>query len=65
MISFVGSDSIFAWQGYLYAVGMFVVTMTRTLILQQYWDMCFRTGMRLRTTATGAIYRKVRSVEIL
>uniref|UniRef100_A0A8B9CTD7 Multidrug resistance-associated protein 1 n=1 Tax=Anser brachyrhynchus TaxID=132585 RepID=A0A8B9CTD7_9AVES len=46
------------WQGYFYTGLLFVCACLQTLILHQYFHICFVTGMRLKTAIVGVIYRK-------
>uniref|UniRef100_A0A4W5R9V2 ABC-type glutathione-S-conjugate transporter n=1 Tax=Hucho hucho TaxID=62062 RepID=A0A4W5R9V2_9TELE len=46
------------WWGYALAFLMFFTALLQTLILHQHFQYCFVTGMRLRTSIIGAIYRK-------
>ena len=50
----------YSWHGYVLAVVMFVTAVTRTLVGQNFWFLCYVIGMRLRTAMTGIVYRKVR-----
>ena len=63
LISFVGSSSHerdeYAWHGYVYVAAMFFVASLRTVVLQQYWHICFYTGQQLRSAMVGIVYRKV------
>lgn len=63
LITFVGSASVmrdvYVWHGYVYVAGLFIVASLRTVILQQYWHMCFYTGQQLRSAMIGVVYRKV------
>jgi multidrug resistance-associated protein (MRP) len=62
LISFVGSTSTgrdqYIWHGYIFVVAMFVISMLRTIVMQQYWHVCFVTGQRMRSAMIGLIYRK-------
>ncbi|XP_076820993.1 multidrug resistance-associated protein 1-like isoform X2 [Clavelina lepadiformis] len=57
LISFASSDSP-QWQGYFLAVGLFVIAIVQSVILQQYFHICFTVGMRLRSAIVAAIYQK-------
>ncbi|MGH0130137.1 UNVERIFIED_CONTAM: hypothetical protein FKN15_041188 [Acipenser sinensis] len=59
LILFVKDSSAPYWQGFFYTVLLFVCACLQTLILQKYFHVCFVTGMRLRTSIVGAVYRKV------
>ncbi|XP_021267681.1 multidrug resistance-associated protein 1 isoform X4 [Numida meleagris] len=58
LINFVNDKSAPDWQGYFYTGLMFVCACLQTLILHQYFHICFVTGMRLKTAIVGVIYRK-------
>ncbi|KAH7902881.1 hypothetical protein BJ138DRAFT_1021414, partial [Hygrophoropsis aurantiaca] len=45
-------------EGFSVAIIMFVASMTQTLILHQYFQRCFETGMRVRAGLVTAIYKK-------
>uniref|UniRef100_A0A182IP70 ABC-type glutathione-S-conjugate transporter n=1 Tax=Anopheles atroparvus TaxID=41427 RepID=A0A182IP70_ANOAO len=57
IIGFVGSDEPM-WKGLLYAITLFVVAGTQTLLLGQYFNRMFFVGLRIRTALISAIYRK-------
>lgn len=58
LIHFVKDPSAPAWWGFSIAALMFLSSVTQTLILHQHFQYCFVTGMRLRSSITGIIYRK-------
>ncbi|XP_076017009.1 ATP-binding cassette sub-family C member 2 [Genypterus blacodes] len=58
MMSFTRDPSSFVWEGYLYAVLLFVVAMLQSLFLQQYFQKCFVLGMKVRTAIMAAVYKK-------
>uniref|UniRef100_A0A663EVE8 Multidrug resistance-associated protein 1 n=1 Tax=Aquila chrysaetos chrysaetos TaxID=223781 RepID=A0A663EVE8_AQUCH len=58
LINFVNNKAAPNWQGYFYTVLLFVCACLQTLILHQYFHICFVTGMRLKTAIVGVIYRK-------
>ncbi|XP_066054315.1 multidrug resistance-associated protein 1 isoform X3 [Chamaea fasciata] len=58
LLDFVGNKAAPKWQGYFYTVLLFVCSCLQTLILHQYFHICFVTGMRLKTAVVGVIYRK-------
>ncbi|POI35376.1 hypothetical protein CIB84_000873, partial [Bambusicola thoracicus] len=58
LINFVNDKSAPNWQGYFYTGLLFVCACLQTLILHQYFHICFVTGMRLKTAIVGVIYRK-------
>uniref|UniRef100_A0A803XV25 Multidrug resistance-associated protein 1 n=1 Tax=Meleagris gallopavo TaxID=9103 RepID=A0A803XV25_MELGA len=64
LINFVNNKSAPNWQGYFYTGLLFVCACLQTLILHQYFHICFVTGMRLKTAIVGVIYRKVSALVI-
>ncbi|NXQ53258.1 MRP1 protein, partial [Anthoscopus minutus] len=58
LLDFVNNKAAPTWQGYFYTVLLFVCACLQTLILHQYFHICFVTGMRLKTAIVGVIYRK-------
>ncbi|KFP30660.1 Multidrug resistance-associated protein 1, partial [Colius striatus] len=58
LINFVNDEAAPNWHGYFYTGLLFVCACLQTLILHQYFHICFVTGMRLKTAIVGVIYRK-------
>ncbi|NXN11515.1 MRP1 protein, partial [Indicator maculatus] len=58
LINFVNNKAAPNWQGYFYTGLLFVSACLQTLILHQYFHICFVTGMRVKTAIVGVIYRK-------
>uniref|UniRef100_A0A673W799 Canalicular multispecific organic anion transporter 2-like n=1 Tax=Salmo trutta TaxID=8032 RepID=A0A673W799_SALTR len=58
LILFTKQKEAPTWWGYALAFLMFFTAFLQTLILHQHFQYCFVTGMRLRTSIIGAIYRK-------
>ncbi|XP_012587108.1 PREDICTED: multidrug resistance-associated protein 1 [Condylura cristata] len=58
LINFVTDKSAPAWQGYFYTALLFVSACLQTLVLHQYFHICFVSGMRVKTAVIGAVYRK-------
>uniref|UniRef100_UPI00358F56A6 multidrug resistance-associated protein 1-like isoform X1 n=1 Tax=Myxine glutinosa TaxID=7769 RepID=UPI00358F56A6 len=58
LIGFVQAKDSPAWQGYTLSLLLFCTAFTQTLLLHQYFHICFTTGMRLKTAIVGTIYRK-------
>ncbi|NXQ50905.1 MRP1 protein, partial [Catharus fuscescens] len=58
LLNFVNSKGAPNWHGYFYTALLFVCACLQTLILHQYFHICFVTGMRLKTAIVGVIYRK-------
>jgi len=46
------------WQGYFLAVMMLLVACVKSVVINQYFHVCFLTGMRLRSAVISAVYRK-------
>ena len=44
--------------GYKYALIMFVAALFQSLCLRNYFYLCFRTGMRLRSSCVTMVYNK-------
>uniref|UniRef100_A0A4W3HUW2 Multidrug resistance-associated protein 1 n=1 Tax=Callorhinchus milii TaxID=7868 RepID=A0A4W3HUW2_CALMI len=58
LLGFVNNHFAPVWQGYFYAILLFICAFVQTLFLHQYFHICFVTGMRLKTAIIGAVYRK-------
>ncbi|XP_072416269.1 multidrug resistance-associated protein 1 isoform X2 [Chiloscyllium punctatum] len=58
LLQFINNDKAPSWQGYFYVVLLFLCAFIQTLFLHQYFQICFVTGMRLKTAIIGAVYRK-------
>ncbi|NXC90811.1 MRP1 protein, partial [Cercotrichas coryphoeus] len=58
LLNFVDDRAAPNWHGYFYTALLFVSACLQTLILHQYFHICFVTGMRLKTAIVGVIYRK-------
>ncbi|XP_072298433.1 multidrug resistance-associated protein 1 [Eucyclogobius newberryi] len=58
LISFINSSNSPLWHGFFYTGLLFVCNCVQSLILQQYFHVCFVSGMRVRTAIIGAVYRK-------
>ncbi|XP_043945091.1 multidrug resistance-associated protein 1-like [Protopterus annectens] len=59
LLNFMKDSRVPVWQGYVYAVLIFLFACVQTLLVHQYMYMCFVVGIRLRAAITGLIYRKV------
>lgn len=59
LISFVNDKQAPNWQGYFYTALLFISACIQTLMLHQYFHICFVSGMRIKTAVIGAVYRKV------
>jgi hypothetical protein len=59
LINFVNDTQAPDWQGYFYTALLFISACLQTLVLHQYFHICFVSGMRVKTAVIGAVYRKV------
>uniref|UniRef100_A0A1Q3FWR2 ABC-type glutathione-S-conjugate transporter n=2 Tax=Culex tarsalis TaxID=7177 RepID=A0A1Q3FWR2_CULTA len=57
IINFVAGDEPM-WKGIFYALLLFAVAGTQTLLLAQYFNRMFFVGLRIRTALISSIYRK-------
>lgn len=55
----MSDEESFAWQGYVYAILLFLAALVQSLCLQQYFTLCFKLGTQVRTSLMAAIYKKV------
>uniref|UniRef100_A0A670ZSW7 ABC-type glutathione-S-conjugate transporter n=1 Tax=Pseudonaja textilis TaxID=8673 RepID=A0A670ZSW7_PSETE len=62
IINFVSDPKAYLWQGYVFAVLLFLTALVQSLCLQQYFRLCFEVGMNLRTSLVAAIYKKALTV---
>ena len=60
LIQYVESDTSYPWQGYFYALALFVVTIIRGIINQKHFLGKMLSGIRIRSAITAAVYRKVK-----
>ena len=58
LIAFVEDSSQPDWKGYLYAALLAVVALASAICDSRYWLGVERVGLRLRTSISGAVYRK-------
>ncbi|XP_073928987.1 multidrug resistance-associated protein 1-like isoform X2 [Castor canadensis] len=58
MIIFCEHSSDFGWRSFTYAVVLFVVVISQTLILQQYQRFNTLTSAKIKTAVVGLIYKK-------
>ncbi|XP_038183485.1 multidrug resistance-associated protein 1 isoform X3 [Arvicola amphibius] len=58
IINFVNDREAPDWQGYFYTALLFISSCLQTLVLHQYFHICFISGMRIKTAVVGAVYRK-------
>lgn len=59
LLIFVNDKQAPDWQGYFYTVLLFLSACLQTVVLHQYFYICFVSGMRVKTAVIGAVYRKV------
>jgi len=59
LIGFIADKTEHQWKGVLYALLLFIVAMVQSMLLHQYFHICFCVGMRVRTAVIAAVYRKV------
>ena len=59
LITLIRSKDPMSWKGYVYVAAMFVVACTSSMFMQNYWNIGYVTGLRMRTAVVGVIYRKV------
>ncbi|KFV74610.1 Canalicular multispecific organic anion transporter 1, partial [Dryobates pubescens] len=62
LIAFVSDKESFAWQGYLYAILLFLTAVMQSLSLQQYFTLCFHLGISVRASLIAAIYKKALTI---
>ncbi|XP_064519063.1 ATP-binding cassette sub-family C member 2 [Pseudopipra pipra] len=58
LIAFVSDEEAFAWQGYLYAILLFLTAVVQSICLQQHFSLCFQLGINVRASLIAAIYKK-------
>ncbi|XP_063304600.1 multidrug resistance-associated protein 1-like [Pelobates fuscus] len=58
MIFFCENRSDNAWNGYIFAVALLVVTILQTLVLQVYQRFNMLTAVKIKTSVVGLIYKK-------
>ncbi|GMR36740.1 hypothetical protein PMAYCL1PPCAC_06935 [Pristionchus mayeri] len=58
LIGFVSSPQSPFWQGISYAILMFAVSECRSIIINAYFYIMFRMGIKIQTALTAAVYRK-------
>nr|XP_022316598.1 multidrug resistance-associated protein 1-like [Crassostrea virginica] len=59
IILFIENKTEYSWRGMFYSVLMFVLAMLQSLILHQYFHGCQLLGMKIRTSLTCLVYRKM------
>ena len=59
LILFVQTRDPYEWRGYMYAIGMFLLSLFVVVFFHNSFNISYTTGLRVRTAITAAIYRKV------
>ena len=59
LIDFTTHKDEASWKGYVYAILMFAVPLTQSILEHQHFHIVFRIGMQIRTAIIAAVYRKV------
>ncbi|VDN53858.1 unnamed protein product [Dracunculus medinensis] len=59
LLTFISISNITIWKGVGLAVALFVCSQLRSLLLNYYFYLMFRTSIKVQSTLTTAIYRKV------
>uniref|UniRef100_A0A674GTF1 ATP binding cassette subfamily C member 2 n=1 Tax=Taeniopygia guttata TaxID=59729 RepID=A0A674GTF1_TAEGU len=55
LIAFVSDEDSFAWQGYLYAILLFLAAVIQSLCLQQHFSLCFQLGINVRASLIASL----------
>uniref|UniRef100_A0ACB8FL16 Uncharacterized protein n=1 Tax=Sphaerodactylus townsendi TaxID=933632 RepID=A0ACB8FL16_9SAUR len=58
-LDFVADREAPSWNGYFYAVLLFLLACLQTLFEQRYMYVCLALGVKLKTAVTGLVYRKI------
>ncbi|KAI1703946.1 ABC transporter transmembrane region domain-containing protein [Ditylenchus destructor] len=58
LIDFVTDENAKLWQGVSYALLMFCASELRSLMVNYYFFLMFRVGVKLQTVLTAAVYKK-------
>ncbi|KAI0230542.1 Multidrug resistance-associated protein 1 [Lamellibrachia satsuma] len=58
LIGFIADKTQHQWKGFLYVALLFIIALIQSMILHQYFHICFCVGMRVRTAIIAAVYRK-------
>lgn len=61
LISFVSNPQAHLWEGVMYSLLIFGASELRSLMVNWYFFIMFRMGLKIQTSLTGAVYRKVSS----
>ncbi|VDD89289.1 unnamed protein product [Enterobius vermicularis] len=58
MIGFVSNEGAPMWKGVAFSIAMFAASELRSFLINYYFFLMFRTGIKIQTTLTGAVYKK-------
>uniref|UniRef100_A0A914CDE4 Multidrug resistance-associated protein 1 n=1 Tax=Acrobeloides nanus TaxID=290746 RepID=A0A914CDE4_9BILA len=58
LINFVSQEHAPLWKGIAYAIGMFAASELRSFMVNYYFYIMFRMGVKIQTTLTAAVYKK-------
>ncbi|XP_054848807.1 ATP-binding cassette sub-family C member 6 isoform X2 [Eublepharis macularius] len=58
-LNFIVDHEAPSWNGYFYAVLLFLLACLQTLFEQRYMYVCLVLGVKLKTAITGLVYRKI------
>ena len=47
------------WHGFAYAIGLFVAAEARSILLNNYFYLMFRVGIKVQSVLISAVYKKV------
>jgi ABC-type multidrug transport system fused ATPase/permease subunit len=58
LITYISDSNQPAWIGFVLVGVLFTLSIIRSFLLHQYFDRCFKVGMRIRSGVIAAVYRK-------
>lgn len=58
MLDFLKDENVDQSKGYQYALIMFFAALFQSICLRNYFYLCFRTGLRLRSSCVTMVYNK-------
>ena len=59
MLDFVSGNDPYIWKGYVLALTFLIFNILNAGIVHVFFKYAYMTAMRIRTTITTAVYRKV------
>ena len=65
LITFIQYGEEESTWGYIYAVLLFLTVTAQSVIIQQYYQRAFVTGLKVRSAILSTVYRKVRLNHVL